>query len=71
MSKRRPFIARPVYRDYMVGCLVLGAGFIFVGPGSPLPVVVCFASMAIGAGILLWAVSWSLCSAFKQIRGRA
>ena len=66
-KSRRPFLARPFWRDYVVGAVLIGVGFmvndyaaITRGSGGWVLRIAALTLMGTGTVFLLCAIGWSL-----------
>ena len=72
-ERRRAFLARPFWRDYLVGAVLVGVGFMVndfavTARGAERWVlwVSAMVLVGVGVGILLCAVGWSLWRAVRR-----
>jgi hypothetical protein len=66
-----PFLNCPFWRDYVVGAVLIGIGFMFTGPGSPLKWFVAAAVGVLGILIFGCACGWSVVQSFRCRRPAA
>lgn len=70
LQGRRTFLARPLWRDYVLACMLIGLGFMLTSPAAPVHRAVGVVILACGVAILVCAVGWSLGSTWRAWRSR-
>ncbi len=63
---RRPFLARPFWRDYVLGGALVGVGFVLSAPHAPVHPSVGITPVIGGEVILLLAIAWSVRAAWRD-----
>jgi hypothetical protein len=64
----RPFLARPFWRDYVLGGVLIGLGFALSAPHGPLEGAPGHCLGVIGVIIFLCACGWSIAQMFRSHR---
>jgi len=67
-EQHRSFLARPFWRDYVLGGVLIAMGFMLSAPHAPLEGAPGYCLGAVGIVIFLCACDWSVVQFFRSRR---